>query len=85
MKFHMDKIIRELVEEAWEWGHLGRDREFLDQNRVFAEILSELDSDGFAMRFLDKEGHVRWKATPQLRDHLRDLRLDAEEELDEDV
>jgi hypothetical protein len=84
-KFRMDKIIRELVEEAWEWGHLGRDRDSGGRDQVFAETLIDLESQGAAMRYLDAKGRVCWKATPDLRDYIRDLRIDAEEELDQDA
>jgi hypothetical protein len=80
MKFHTDKIIRELVEEAWEWGHLGRDREFVDRDEVFMEALIALESDGDAMRYLDSEGRIAWKASPRLRDYLADLKADALED-----
>src|SRR5271165_1213422 len=84
MKFRMDKIIRELVEEAWEWGHLGRDREFVDKNRVFSEALIELESAGDAMRYIDSKGRIAWKATPELRGYLLDLKRDAEADLDDE-
>jgi hypothetical protein len=85
MKFRVDKIIRELVEESWEWARLGRSRDFVDRDQVFAEALAELESRGDAMRFLDSKGRIAWKATPNLRDYIRDLRIDAEEELDQDA
>ena len=84
MKFRMDKIVRELVEESWEWARLGRDREFVDKNRVFSEVLSELESEGDAMRYLDARGRVCWKATPELKDYLMDLKLDAEADLEDE-
>jgi hypothetical protein len=82
----MDKIIRELVEESWEWARLGRDRESVDPDKVFAEVLADLESDGDAMRYVDSQGRIAWKATPVLRDYLNDLKLDAEADLaDEEV
>jgi hypothetical protein len=84
MKFRMDKIVRELVEEAWDFARLGRDREFLDRNEVFAETLAELESDGDAMRYLDSKGRICWKATPDMRDYLNDLKLDAEADLEDE-
>ena len=85
MKFRMDKIIRELVEESWESARLGRTRHFGDKNRVFSETLVELECEGKAMRYLDSKGRIAWRATPELRDYLRDLRIDAEEELNQDA
>jgi hypothetical protein len=84
MKFRMDKIVRELVEEAWEWARIGRDRDFMDRERVFAEALIELESEGNAMRFVDRKGRIAWKATPDLRDYLNDLKLDAEADLEDE-
>ena len=86
MKFRMDKIIRELVEESWEWARLGRTRDFVDRDRVFSETLADLESSGDAMRYLNSKGQIAWKATPGLRDYLNDLKLDAEADLEhEDV
>jgi len=83
-KTQMDKIVRELVEEAWEWARLGRSRQFGDKDRVFAEALFELESDGDAMRYVDSKGRIAWKATPDLRDYLNDLKLDAEADLEDE-
>jgi hypothetical protein len=84
MKFRMDKIIRELVEEAWEWARIGRDRDPMDKSRVFSETLADLESDGDAMRYVDSKGRIAWKATPDLRDYLNDLKLDAAADLEDD-
>ena len=83
-KIQMDKIVRELVEEAWEWARLGRSRHSVDRNRVFSETLAELESQGDAMRYLDSKGQIAWKATPDLRDYLNDLKLDAEADLEDE-
>jgi hypothetical protein len=80
----MDKIIRELVEESREWARLERDRDFVDRDRVFAEALADLESQGDAMRYLNSKGRIAWKATPDLRDYLNDLKLDAEADLEDD-
>jgi hypothetical protein len=83
-KFRMDKIVRELVEESWEWARIGRDRDSVDRDQVFAEALVELESDGDAMRYLNSKGQIAWKATPHLRDYLNDLKLDAEADLEDE-
>jgi hypothetical protein len=86
MKFRVDKIIREQVEESWEWARIGRSQDSVDRDQVFAEALCELETQGDAMRYVDSKGRIAWKATPDLRDYLTDLRLDAEADLaDEEV
>jgi hypothetical protein len=72
--------------EAYEDGRLRRIGGFPDRERVFAEALADLESDGDAMRYLNSKGRIAWKATPDLRDYLNDLKLDAEADLaDEEV
>ena len=84
MKFRMDKIVRELVQEAWDFARLGRTGDFVDRDQVFAETLVELESEGDAMRYLDSKGRIAWKATPDLRDYLNDLKSDAEADLEDE-
>ena len=51
------------------------------RDRVSAEMLIELEAAGDAMRYVNSRGQIAWKATPQLRDFLMDLQLDAEADL----
>ena len=51
------------------------------RGRVSAEVLAELEAAGDAMRYVNSHGQIAWKATPQLRDYLMDLQLDAEADL----
>jgi hypothetical protein len=86
MNIRMDKILREIVEQAYEEARLRRIGGFPDRDVVFGEVLADLESDGDAMRYVDSKGRIAWKATPDLRDYLTDLRLDAEADLaDEEV
>ena len=78
MKMRLDRILRDWVDDAFEYGRLGRVASSGTRNRLFGEILADLEIEGCAMRYLNSNGHIAWKATPRLRDHLRDLRLDAE-------
>jgi hypothetical protein len=84
MKIRMDTFVRELVEESWEWARLGRIGGFPDRDVVFAEALADLESQGDAMRYVDSRGRIAWKATPDLRDYLNDLKLDAEADLEDE-
>jgi hypothetical protein len=78
MKIRMDKILREIVEQAYEEARLRRIGGFPDRDVVFGEVLADLESSGDAMRYLNSKGRIAWRATPDLRDYLTDLRLDAE-------
>ena len=51
------------------------------RDRVSAEMLAELEAAGDAMRYVNPRGQIAWKVTPQLRDYLMDLQLDAEADL----
>ena len=44
-------------------------------------MVAKLEGTGEAMRFVDAKGRVAWKASPQLRSHLKDLKLDAQADL----
>jgi hypothetical protein len=36
------------------------------------------------MRYLNSQGRIAWKATPDLRDYLNDLQLDAEADFEDE-
>ena len=52
-----------------------------NQNMVRRKMLAELEGAGDAMRYVNPHGRIAWKATPQLRNYLMDLQLDAEADL----
>jgi len=79
----MDKILTEYAYQAYETARLGRNGVHSRRDWVSAEILAELEASGDAMRFVNAEGRIAWRATPQLRDYLMDLELDAEADLEE--
>ena len=83
MPILMDKILTEYADQAYETARLGRNGVHPSRGRVSAEVLAELEAAGEAMRFLDAEGRIAWKATPQLSNFLMDLQLDAEADLAE--
>ena len=83
MPIMMDEILTEYVDQAYETARLGRNGVPPASNRILAELLAELEASGDAMRFLDAEGRIAWKATPDHRQYLQDLQLDAEADLEE--
>ena len=83
MPFLMDKILREYADQAYETARLGRNGVRTPRDRVSAEMLIELEAAGEAMRYVNPRGQIAWKATPQLRNYLVDLQLDAEADLED--
>jgi hypothetical protein len=73
-----DKALQECVEQAYEEARLGRIGDLPERDRVLARVLADLEIAGVAMRYVDAKGRIAWRATRVLRDHLEDLRLDAE-------
>jgi hypothetical protein len=83
MQLILDNLLGESVERACEGARLGRTGDFLDRAVLLIEILYEFEAGGDAMRYLDSDGQIAWKATPQLRDYLMDLQLDAETDVED--
>ena len=77
----IDKILSEYADQAFEAARLRRNGVHTPCDRVSAEMLIELEAAGDAMRYVNPHGQIAWKATPQLRDYLMDLQLDAEADL----
>ena len=73
MPFLMDKILTEYADQAFETTRLRRNGVQTTRDLVSAETLIELEAAGDAMRFVDTNGQIAWKATPSLRDYLRTL------------
>jgi hypothetical protein len=83
MPILMDKILTEYADQAYETARLRRNDVHPSRERASAEMLAELEATGDAMRFVDANGRIAWKATPQLRAYLMDLELDAEADLED--
>jgi hypothetical protein len=83
MPILMNKILQEVADQAYEAARLGRIGVQTDRDLVSAAMLAELEARGDAMRFVDAQGQIAWKATPNLRDYLRDLELDAEADFED--
>jgi uncharacterized protein with HEPN domain len=82
MKVALDEILTEYADQAVETARLRRNGVHTARELVSATMLVELEAIGEAMRYLNSDGQIAWKATPQLRDYLMDLQLDAEADLE---
>jgi hypothetical protein len=80
MTILMDTILQEIVDQSSGAARLGRNGDLPDPDLVSADVLTELEVAGDAMRYIDSEGRIAWKATPSMRDYLLDLQRDAEAE-----
>ncbi len=77
----MDKILAEYADQVFEVARLRRNGLQTAGDLVRAKMLAELEATGYAMRYVNSHAQIAWKATPQLRDYLMDLQLDAEADL----
>jgi hypothetical protein len=81
MNFRMDRTLRFWVDCSYE------DKKYEDANLtragLFAEILREYERHGDAMRYLDAEGKIAWKASPAMLRRLADFQRDAEDDLED--
>jgi hypothetical protein len=80
----MDRIVRECVDRAYPGARLGRREDDRARNAVLAELLSSLEECGDAMRYVDAKGRIAWRATPCLRDIIKDLEEDVRLEFEEE-
>jgi hypothetical protein len=83
MPIPVDQVLTEYVGQAYETARLRRNGVHTARDRVSAEVLAQLEVQGDAMRLLDTNGQIAWKATQQFRNYLMDLQLDAEEDLED--
>ena len=78
MKIRIDRSLKAYLEETNSDTRLRRSRGGGSWKAVLAEMLAEAEAAGDAMRYLDEQGQIGWRATPQLSERLRDLKADAE-------
>ena len=81
MKFRMDETLRFWVDVAYE--NIKSDHLKLTKRRLIAQILHQYQERGDAMRCLDNQGKITWKASPRFLTLLADAERDAQDELEE--
>ena len=79
MKFRMDEPLRFWVDGAAEhikWKHAN-----VTKCQLVTQILREYERRGDAMRYLDGNGKIAWKASPRFLTMLADAERDARADL----
>jgi hypothetical protein len=79
MKFRMNKTLRFWVDVAAE--HIKRDHPTFTKRQIITKILREYERRGDALRSLDKQGKIVWKASPRFLSMLADAERDARDDL----
>jgi hypothetical protein len=75
----VDKTLRFWVDVAYE--NVKSDHPKLTKRQLIAQILHQYQERGDAMRYLDANGKIRWKASPRFLTMLADAERDAQDEL----
>jgi hypothetical protein len=81
MKLHMDKTLRFWVGVAYD--EIKLDHMKLTNRQLVAQILRQYERRGDAMRCLDANGKIAWKASPRFLTMLADAERDARDELED--
>jgi hypothetical protein len=79
MKFRMDKTLRFWVDCSYE--DKRHENSHRPRAQLIAEILREYERHGDAMRYLNAQGQIAWKASPWMLARL----ADAEREVEDDM
>ena len=81
MKFRMDETLRFSVDVAYE--NIKSDHLKLTKRRLIAQILHQYQERGDAMRCLDNQGKITWKASPRFLTMLADAEREAQDDFED--
>jgi hypothetical protein len=79
MKLQMNKTLQFWVDVAYE--HIKREHGKLTKRQLVAQILRKYEQRGDAMRCLNNQGKIMWKASPRFLGMLADAERDARDDL----
>jgi hypothetical protein len=79
MKFRMDATLRFWVDVACD--EIKLDHIELTKSQLVAQILRQYEGRGDAMRCLDNQGNIAWKASPRFLRMLADAEREAQDDL----
>jgi len=77
----MDKTLRFWVDVAYE--HIESAHEHPTKGQLLAQMLRKYEERGDAMRYLDNQGKITWKATPRFLTTLADAEREARDDLED--
>jgi hypothetical protein len=81
MKIRMDNTLRFWVDVAYE--NVKSDHPKLTKRQLIAQSLRQYQERGDAIRYLDGNGKIAWKASPRFLTKLADAERDAQDELED--
>jgi hypothetical protein len=81
VKLRMDRTLRFWVDVAYD--HIKSDHVNLTKRQLLAQILRVYEQRGDAMRCLDNQGKITWKASPRFLTKLADAERDAQDDLED--
>jgi hypothetical protein len=81
MNFRIDATLRFWVDVAYD--EIKSDHDHVTKRQLVAQILRQYERRGDAMRCLDNQGKIAWKASPRFLTMLADAERDARDELED--
>jgi hypothetical protein len=81
MKVTMTKVLRFWV--GVEYQRIKNDAIGRPKTELIAQILGKFEGAGDAMRFLNADGRIAWKATPGMLSRLADAEQEAIDDMDD--
>jgi hypothetical protein len=81
MKILMDKTLRFWADVAYE--RIKSANSQFSKRQLLAQILQQYERRGDAMRYLNEQGKIAWKASPRFLMVLADAERDARDDLAE--
>jgi hypothetical protein len=76
--FRINKTLRLWVDH--QFGLVEHNYPKAHRHEILAHVLTELEADGDAKRYVGRNGKIAWKATPKLREALADDQAEMEAE-----
>jgi hypothetical protein len=81
MKFRMSKVLRFWVDVEYE--RIKNHQPCRPRTELIPQILRKFEEAGDAMRYLNTEGEIAWKATPGMLSRLADAAQEARDDMEE--